>query len=233
MSNDGSDFIDSEFQSARKSAYTAPLPAVEISPVLTSSIGGGNHVASGSRPPTREEIEAQVSAKQQELAKLKRAQEELERERAVLEEMRRRQAEYHNGREEMLQNLTRGIGLLEDMELTTRREAEQMARFLGEFRVASDKVQAINENVWTQENLTVELTRALTTIENARMEWNSARLKFPLLNGMADADAKLGGEKTSDLASLSMQQLCKLGFALTWPLVALGLVIFLTLLLRR
>ena len=133
----------------------------------------------------------------------------------------------------MLQNLTRGIGLLEDLELTTRREADQMARSLAEFREASDKVQAINENLWTQENLTIELTRALTTIENARMEWNSARLKFPLLNGMADTDSKPVGEKTFDLASLGMPELCKLGFALTWPLVAVGLVIFLTLLLRR
>lgn len=232
MSNDVSDFIDSDFQAARKTAYAAPLPALETPLVMAASNSGSG---SGSRPPSREEIEAQVSAKQQELAKLKRAQEELERERAALEEMRRRQAEFHTGREEMLQNLTRGIGLLEDAELSTRREADQMARSLSEFRDALNKVQSVNEAAWTQENLTIELTKALTVIENARMEWNSARLKFQLLSGKPQDDSKSGNEKMSaqSLSSLGMLQLCKLGVALTWPLVALGLLVFFTLLLRR
>ena len=39
----------------------------------------------------------------------------------------------------------------------------------------------------------MELTRALTTIENARMEWNSARLRFPLLaGGKPDGDEAAG-----------------------------------------
>ena len=72
-----------------------------------------------------------VSEKQIKLAELKRAQEELERERAGLEELRRRQMEFQTGRAEMLQHLTRGIGLLEAAELAARRETEQMARTLG------------------------------------------------------------------------------------------------------
>jgi hypothetical protein len=56
---------------------------------------------------------------------------------------------------------------------------------LAEFREAVHKVQAINEQAWTSENHSVELTRAATTIENARMEWNAARLKFPLLTAAA------------------------------------------------
>ena len=51
--------------------------------------------------------------------------------------------------------------------------------------VAYGKVEAIHEETWTAENSDVELTRALTAVENARMEWNSARLKFPLLSGKA------------------------------------------------
>ena len=73
-----------------------------------------------------------VSEKQIKLAELKRAQEELERERAGLEELRRRQMEFQTGRSEMLQHLTRGIGLLEEAELTARRDTEQMARTLAE-----------------------------------------------------------------------------------------------------
>ncbi len=41
----------------------------------------------------------------------------------------------------MLQHLTRGIGLLEEAELNSRRDTEQMARTLAEFRQAVQKVQ--------------------------------------------------------------------------------------------
>jgi hypothetical protein len=176
-----------------------------------------------------------VSEKQIRLAELKRAQEELERERAGLEELRRRQMEFQTGREEMLQHLTRGVGLLEEAELTARRDSDQMARTLGEFRDAISKVQAINEQTWNQETFSVELTRATTTIENARMEWNAARLKFPLLSGAGPASALGETPKSAGslLATTDLVQLCKIGLALTWPLVLLGFVIFLVLLFKR
>lgn len=215
------EFVDSDFQSAQQTGYAVAAPA--------SSAGRLN------RPPTREEIEALVGQKQIKLAELKRAQEELERERAGLEDLRRRQMEFQTGREEMLQSLTRGVGLLEEAELTARRDAEQMARVLTEFREAVTKIQGINEQLWNQENFSVELTRATTTIENARMEWNAARLRFPALNG--DSAAPGGTQEAKPVASLfttaSLAQLCKIGLALTWPLVLLGFAIFLILLLRR
>src|SRR5213075_134164 len=162
---DESDFVDGDFQAAKKSPFAAPLP------------GGPG------RRPTREQLDSRVNETQQRLMELKRAQEELERERATLEEARRRRTEFQTGREEMLQSLTRGVGLLEEAEFNARRDAEQMARTLCELREALTKVQTIHEETWTQENYNLELTRALTVIDNARMEWNAARLKWPLLSG--------------------------------------------------
>src|SRR5207247_7807555 len=134
-----------------------------------SSAGGAG------RPPTREELGSRVTETQQRLMELKRAQEELERERAALEEARRRRTEFQTGREEMLQSLTRGVGFLEEAEFNARRDAEQLAKTLGALREALTKVQTIHEETWTQENYNVDLTRALTVLDNARMEWNAAR----------------------------------------------------------
>src|SRR5271157_3316881 len=161
---DPTEFIEGDFQ-----AHKTP----------SAGLGAG----AAERAPTREEVDSKVAEAQQKLAALKRAQEELERERAALEETRRRQMEFQTGREEMIQNLTRGLGLLEEAEFTTRRDAEQMAKALVDLRDALAKVQALNDAGWTRENFSVELTRALTTLENARMEWNSARLKFAVLGG--------------------------------------------------
>lgn len=203
---DPTDFVDDDFQTR---------------PATQSTTGT-------QRAPTREEVDSRVGDAQQKLAELKRQQEELERERASLEEVRRRQMEFQNGRQEMVHNLTRGLGLLEEAEFTARRDAEQMAKTLGDFRDALAKVEAVREETWTKDTFNVELTRALTAIENARMEWNTARLKFPVLTG----ESKTGGNAASPatpearplLANRGFGELCKLGLALTWPLTLVALI---------
>lgn len=194
----------------------------------------------GNRPPSREEVDTRMGEAQQKLMELKRAQEELERERAALEETRRRRMEYQTGREEMLQNLTRGVGLLEEAEFAARRDAEQMSKTLADLRASLAKIQATNEETWTREDFPTELTRGLTTIENARMEWNSARLKFTVLAGVKPGQESANGAQTMPGANFmgarTFPELCRLGFALTWPValaVLCGVLLLLLLLLRR
>jgi chromosome segregation ATPase len=218
--HDPTEFIDGDYQSTR-SPRSAPSSS------------------SAQRAPNREEVGSQVLEAQQKLAELKRAQEELERERASLEETRRRLTELQTSREETIANLTRGLELLREAEFSARRDAEQMAKTLAEFQDALNKVQAINQEAWTRDSFPVELTRALTAIENARMEWNSARLKFPLLSGQPneteDAHAPLPA-KPAPLSAQSFGELCRMGFALTWPVALVGLIVaglLLLMLLRR
>jgi len=203
---DATEFIDTDFQ-----AHKSPLAA-------------GDQL----RAPSREEVDRKVVEAQQKLAELKRAQEELERERASLEELRRRQLEFQNGRQEIIHNLTRGLGLLEEAEFNTRRESEQMNKTIADFREALSKVERIHDEIWTKENFNVELTRALTAVENARMEWNSARLKVPVLAGEnAKKPEAENAPSPSPLpfANLSFGQLCKFGLAMTWPVLAVGLIL--------
>ena len=216
---DGSDFVDTDFQSSQKAGQPAP--------------GAAN------RPPTREELDASLSNAQQRINQLKREQEEVERQRAQMEEIRRRKIEFQTGREELTLHLTRGVALLEEAEFTTRREAEQMASSLGELREAMTKVQTLNDEHWTKENENIELTRALTTIENARMEWNSARLKWTVLDkalqSAEDGTVNGGSAKlpNSLFPTQNFGQLCRLGFALTWPIALVVLLGVLVLLLRK
>jgi hypothetical protein len=204
---DATEFVDTDFQ-AHKSPYGTPAASDPL------------------RAPTRDEVDRKVVEAQQKLAELKRAQDDLERERASLEELRRRQTEFQTGRQEMIHHLTRGLGLLEEAEFNARREAEQMVKTVTDFRDALDKIQAIHDETWTKENFSIELTRGLTTIENARMEWNSARLKFPVLAGEAQEESTaetVAAPVVSPLANVSFGELCKFGLAMTWPLVLVAL----------
>lgn len=201
---DATEFIDTDFR-----AHKSP--------------GAGDQF----RAPTREEVDRKVVEAQQKLAELKRAQEELERERSSLEELRRRQLEFQNGRQEIVHNLTRGLGLLEEAEFNARRESEQMAKTIADFRDVLSKVEAIREDQWSNETFNVELTRALTAVENARMEWNSARLKVPALAGESAKKPETANTPApaapAPFLNLSFWQLCKFGLAITWPVLLVGL----------
>jgi hypothetical protein len=202
---DATEFIDTDFQ-AHKSPFATPADPL--------------------RAPTREEVDRKVVEAQQKLAELKRAQEDLERERSALEELRRRQNEFQTGRQEMIHHLTRGLGLLEESEFNARRDAEQMHKTMTDFRDAVSKIQSIHDEVWTKENFSIELTRALTIIENARMEWSAARLKLPALAGEAKEKSeteKINSPAVSPFAGLCFGELCKLGLAITWPLALVAL----------
>lgn len=217
---DTTEFVDTDVAPRKP----APHPGFSGSPALSG------------RAPTLDDTTRRVTEAQQKLAELKQAQEALERDRAALEETRRRQHEFTQGRQEMIQHLTRGVGLLEKAEFEARRDAEQMRQTLEEFRAALARLEAIRDEHWTADNFNTELTRALTCIENARMEWNAARLKFALLGGDQPTATATASPATPGglLAERSLLEWCKLGLALTWPLalvalLALGLMLYLAL----
>ena len=217
---DASEFVDREFEAAQSSFRSATAMTAQPD--------------DASRAPSRDEVDSKVGDLQSKLSELKRAQTELERERAALEETRRRQTEFTTGREEVIHNLTRGLTLLEESEFAARRDAEQMARSVAEMREALNKVQSINDQTWTKDNFQIELTRANTTIESARMEWNAARLKWPVLSpeNLEKEARKEAAQAQKPLADRGFLELCRLGFALTWPL-ALGVFALIAVLLLR
>ena len=129
----------------------------------------------------REELDNQVSSLQSKLAELNHARDKLEREKATVEESRRRFTEFQTGRDEMLHELTRSLGLLEEAQMNAQREAEQMAFTMDDLRDALSKVDVLEDVDTHDEHWKVQLTRDLTTIENARMELNSARLKWDVV----------------------------------------------------
>jgi flagellar biosynthesis chaperone FliJ len=231
--HDDNDFIDREYQQSQQMSLTDMAEAPQDGPIK--------------RIPAREQLEAKVGTTQQRLIALKQEQEKLEKERVALEDLRRRRAEFTQGREEMLSNLSKGIATLEEEEEKGRRQIEDMGKSLLEFREHLQKVEKLSEDAWEEDNLNRELTRALITIENARKEWISAVPKFPVLNPKTAPTSapvphsipepkikttpkpKSPSTLQSLLASLdfdqfSWKQWAQIGLALTWP-VALVLLV--------
>ena len=217
---DESDFVDRDLEPTKEAG--APSHGVDDS------------IAAA--PPSREELTSRVNETQQKLAELKRIQEEVERESNELQEARKRHIELTTGREEMVQHLTRGIGLLEEAELSSGRTTEQLAITVNDLQGSLNKINSIAEEEWTEENGSVELTRALTTVENARLEWNSARIKWPVLDGETGlgpaGSEQPQAEERPSLEQHSFWQLSRMGLAFTWPLVVVGVAIVILLILQ-
>jgi len=175
----------------------------------------------------REQLDAKFGSTQQRLLALKQEQEKLESERIALEELRRRRSEYVRGRDEMIGHLTRGISLLEEAQEDARRNGIAMGESIEDFRNHLDKVSALSESEWEEAHLQRELTRSLTTIENARKEWLIAISRFSILSTKQGEDLKEpqdltrkgAGGSTHAWTSLSTWQMTRMGLALTWPLV--------------
>lgn len=184
------------------------------------------HAPRGSHPglhraPTREELDSQVTANQHQMAKLLETQQQLERARAELELMRRRRTEFQVGRTEVRDALVRGVSLLEKAEFAARRDAEQMAKSLVGLRESLTQVEDIREEEWSEENWTIELGRSLNTIENARLEWNTARLKWPILDGKQPVPGEEPPPPPT-LKDLGFWALCRIGLAFSWPLLLIS-----------
>ena len=185
----------------------------------------------------REELDNQATSLQTKLAELNRAREKLEREKATVEESRRRFSEFETGREEMMHEITRSLGLLEEAQMDAQREAEQMARTMDDLRDAFSKIETLEDVDTHDEQWKVLLTRNLTTIENARMELNSARLKWPLLDAETrEASTPLSTASSTNRIDMAMPksfgELCLWGLALTWPILLVGAVIIAILLVK-
>ena len=126
---DESEFVDRDLEATKEAG--AP------------SLGVDDSIATA--PPSREELTSRFTENQQKLAELKREQEEIEREKNELEEARKRSNELTTGREEMVQYLTRGIGLLKEAELSSGRTAEQLAMTVSDLQGSLNKINSIAE----------------------------------------------------------------------------------------
>lgn len=179
-------------------------------------------------------VAEELVSTQERLARLQQEKERLERQLVTIEELRRRQIEWETGRQEVLEKLTHGLTLLEEAEAKARRQAGRLNRLVEGFREALAQVQAIDESNWTEEDYPEQLTKALTILDNARMEWNAAVLEWP---DLAKRPEELDQETISNtgpaspidwvalLRRLRFWELVRMGLALFFPVWVVGLLL--------
>ncbi|MBA2436658.1 MAG: hypothetical protein H0V54_16525 [Chthoniobacterales bacterium] len=174
-----------------------------------------------------EHLNSQVQKAQEQLLQLKRQQEQIEKQKRELEELSRRQEELEHGRAEMTDKLTRSLVVLEREAYDAQKKMEQLRATRESFSQHLELLEAIDPRTWNQSDLSKELSRALSTVDDARTEYSQQRSRL-----QATADEHEGvplpemtsGYETNNGMAHSFGQWLQIGLAFTLPLIVFGLV---------
>src|SRR5438445_4490446 len=137
---------------------------------------------------TPELLGSQVQKAQEQLLQLRRQQEQIEKQKRELEELSRRQEELERGRAEMTDKLTRSLVVLEREAYNAQKRVEQLRATRESFGQHLELIEAIDPKSWNPADLHKELSRALSTVEDARTEYGEQRSRLQA------ADEGGGGE---------------------------------------
>ena len=179
-----------------------------------------------------EHLDNQVQKAQEQLLSLKRQQEQIEKQKRELEELSRRQEQLNVGRAEMLEKLTRAMVVLERETYDAQKRVELLHGIQDTFHAHVQHLEGINPKAWEGLDLTRELAKALSAVDDARAEYGKTlpKIALPLSeagDGTVDHVALSAGYMPygeSGPADKDFGYWLKAGFAFTLPLWALGLL---------
>jgi hypothetical protein len=173
-----------------------------------------------------EHLDEQMQKAQEQLLQLKRQQDQIEKQKRELEELSRRQEELERGRAEMTDKLTRSLVVLEREAYNAQKRLEQLRATRESFGQHLELIEAIDPKSWNSADLHKELSRALSTVDDARTEYADQRSRLQATEENA-GDASLP-DAVSDTYGLnggrSFSQWLQIGIALTLPLIIFGII---------
>ncbi len=185
--------------------------------------------STGDNTSTANEINLKVQHVQEQLLDLKRQQEEIERQKRELEDLSRKQREFDEGRREIVEQLTRGLVLLERQEFEVKRELEQIKIVRDSFAEHLGQTENLNPAEWSSEDLPSELTKALARVDQAKAIYSQSRARLTALRELEENNGEAPVETEQEMVSYekSFSAMVREGFAYSLPL---GLFIILALL---
>ena len=179
-------------------------------------------------PESLEQIEDKVQRAQEQLLQLKRQQDLIEKQKRELEELGRRQEQFQQGRQEVIDNITRALVVLDRESLDAQKRVEQLRTIREAFIHHLDVIEAINPKNWDNAELAKELSRALSAVEDGRAEYDRSRAIISVGSTSEETLDVIGGESSQGFGGETQFDFVywlKCGFAFTLPLMALGIVI--------
>ena len=170
-------------------------------------------------------LDSQVQKAQEQLQQLRRQAELIEKQKRELEELSRRQEELERGRAEMTDKLSRSLVILEREGYDSQRKLEQIRATHESFTQHLQLLESIDPKSWNPGDLPKELSRALSTVDDARTEFSQQRSRLEASGGeSSEIDLPEVASATAGLGGKSFVQWMQIGFAVTLPLIVFGII---------
>ena len=170
-------------------------------------------------------LDSQVQKAQEQLLQLRRQAEVIEKQKRELEELSRRQEELERGRAEMTDKLSRSLVILEREGYDSQKKLEQIRATHESFTQHLQLLESIDPKSWNPAELPKELSRALSTVDDARTEFSQQRSRLEASGGeSSEMDLPEVMNTTAGLGGKSFMQWMQIGFAVTLPLIAFGII---------
>ena len=175
-----------------------------------------------------EQLDSQMQKAQEQLLQLKRQQEQIEKQKRELEDLSRRQEELQRGRAEMADKLTRSLVVLERETYNAQARLEQLRATRESFGQHLELIEAIDPKNWDRSDLHKELSRALSTVEDARTEFSQQRSRLQVTeeSGGETPLPEIGPGAYELNGGRSFVQWMQIGFAFSFPLIVFGVIAF-------
>jgi hypothetical protein len=175
-------------------------------------------------PLSPEHLDSQVQKAQDQLLQLKRQQDQIEKQKRELEELSRKQEELERGRAEMNDKLTRSLVVLEREAYDAQKRLEQLRAMRESFGQHLELIEAIDPKSWNPADLHKELSRALSTVEGARVEYTQQRSRLQATGEGEENTALAEIEPVFSKGGRSVLEWMKIGFAFSLPLIIFGFI---------
>jgi cell division protein FtsB len=170
-------------------------------------------------------LDSQVQKAQEQLLQLRRQADVIEKQKRELEELSRRQEELERGRAEMTDKLSRSLVILEREGYDSQKKLEQIRATHESFTQHLQLLESIDPKSWNPADLPKELSRALSTVDDARTEFSQQRSRLEASGGQSsEMDLPEVTTGTAGLGGKSFVQWLQIGFAVTLPLIVFGIL---------
>jgi len=172
-----------------------------------------------------EDYDGKLKAAQAQLEQLQQQREELERKKQELEALNDRKRNFLTQQVELTERLTNAVTLIDRELFELRQEAEDLEQCRTCFAGHLDKLQKINPEAWSREQLATNLDRATTAADLAGDEYEQAAAHFESMrSGAIFGHGKRARAKRSTASESEFMTQLRSGLAFNLPVIALGTV---------
>lgn len=170
-------------------------------------------------------LDSQVQKAQEQLLALRRQADQIEKQKRELEDLSQRQEELERGRNEIVEKLSRALTVIEREAVEAERRVDHLRNTHEAFSQHLDVLETINPKTWAPGELSKELSKAQSDVEDARAVYSKNRAKIGVDAAREEAAGAVStGYPGEAVGEKDFLYWLTAGFAFTLPLLVLGFI---------